>query len=99
VDDSLAATTSITPIILRCSLKNDTLTLPVRLNIRQGGMKKDFSLTFSACGAYRAHSKPKSPLHYLDALLADFCRSFPYKRVVGKFYSSRAVGGADREEL
>lgn len=90
VDDSLAATTVILPVLMRSSLNKDTLTLPVRLTVKQRGPKKVVTRTVPARGVYRAHSKPKSPFHFLDALLADFCRTFPYKSAVGAFYPSKS---------
>lgn len=92
VDDSLAATTVISPVLTRCSLNKDTLTLPVCLTVKQRGPKKVVTWTVPARGVYRAHSKPKSPVHFLDALLADFCRTFPYKSAVGAFYPSKSAG-------
>ena len=94
VDDSLAATTVISPVLLRSSLNKDTLTLPVCLTVKQRGSKKVVVHTIPARGVYRAHSKPKSPFHFLDALLADFCRTFPYKSAVGAFYPSKSAGDA-----
>jgi len=41
-------------------LKKDTLTLPVRLSIRQGSVKKNFPELFTAYGIYKAQSRPKA---------------------------------------
>jgi hypothetical protein len=48
--------------------------------------KTERSFPISAFGMYRAKSRPKSPVHYLDILLADFRRSFPYRKMSGVFY-------------
>ncbi len=85
VEDSTQSSAQISFIIQRYSYKKDTLTLPVRMTIRQGNVKKNFSSVFTAYGIYRAHSTPKSPFHYIDILLADFCRNFPYKQAVAIF--------------
>lgn len=94
VEDSLAATTVISPVLMRSSLNKDTLTLPVCLTVKQRGSKKIMARIVPARGVYRARSKPKSPFHFLDALLADFCRTFPYKSAVGAFYPSKSAGDA-----
>lgn len=85
VEDSTQSSTQLSFIVQRYSFKKDTLTLPVRMTIRQGTVKNAFPSVFIAYGIYKAHSRPKSPFHYIDILLADFCRNFPYKQVVGIF--------------
>ena len=88
VEDSSQSTVFISFVIQHYSFKKDTLTLPVRLSIRQGSVKKNFPELFTAYGIYKAQSRPKSPFHYINILLADFCRDFPYKRVVSVFSPS-----------
>lgn len=84
-EDSTRATTMVSFAIQSYSFKKDTLTLPVRMTVRQKTDKKIHAEIFTGYGIYRAHSKPKSPFHYIDNLLADFRRNFPYKRAVGVF--------------
>lgn len=88
-EDSTQATTLLSFVIQHYSFKKDTLTLPVRMTIQQGTVKKTFPSAFTAYGIYRAHSRPESPFHYIDILLADFCRNFPYAQVVGIFCPSQ----------
>jgi hypothetical protein len=88
-EDSIRSTTMISFIIKHYAFKKDSLTLPVRMIIKQGTVKKSFPSVFTAYGIYKARSKPKSPFHYIDILLADFRRNFPYKQVVGVFCPPR----------
>ena len=88
VEDSSQATAMISFFIQRYSFKKDTLTLPVSMSIRQGSVIKNYPSVFTAYGIYKAQSRPKSPFHYINFLLADFCRDFPYKRVVNVFCPS-----------
>ena len=86
VDDSLLSSVRVSLVIGRYQFKKDTLTMPVRMTIEKPALKKNLTRTISAMGIYRAKTPPKSPLHYLDMLLADFCRNFPYSKAAEVFY-------------
>jgi hypothetical protein len=85
VDDSSAATVRLRLIVEPYSYKKDTLTLPVRVELRHKAGVDTYSNTILAQGVYRTKSKPKSPFHLLDYLLSDFRRHFPYKKLSALF--------------
>jgi hypothetical protein len=66
------------------------------MTVRRLGDNVERSFSMSASGRYRAKSKPKSPLHYLDILIADFRRNFPYETFSGVFYRSFKNGERHR---
>jgi len=89
VDDSSAATVRVLLIIRPYSFIKDTLTIPVRIELHHRVGIDTYTNTIVASGVYRAPSKPKSQLHYLDNLLADYRRSFPVRKLAALFYPHR----------
>ncbi len=89
VDDSAAATVRIQLVTLPYSFVKDTLTIPVRVEIHHRTGIDTFTRTVRASGIYRPASKPESPLAYVDNLLADYRRYFPYRTLVALFYPPR----------
>ena len=89
VDDSAAASVRILITLRPHSFVKDTLGIPVRIELRHRVGIDTYSNSVSAFGIYKAQSKPRSPLHYLDNLLADYRRSFPYRKLVALFYPAR----------
>jgi hypothetical protein len=87
VEDSSAATVRIMVTIRMHSLTQDTLRFPVRIELKHSSGLDTYQNTIEGSGVYRVKSKPKSPFHKLDYLLADFRRHFPYVKVVALFYS------------
>jgi hypothetical protein len=86
VEDSVAATVRLQLTIRPYSFQKDTLTLPVRIELRHRTGLDTYTNTVQAWGVYRSKNKPKSPLHYLDNLLADYRRHFPYRKCAAFFY-------------
>jgi hypothetical protein len=89
VDDSAAATVRVQCIIRPYSFAKDTLTMPVRIELHHRVGVDTYTNTMGAAGVYKAASKPKSQLHYIDNLLADYRRSFPCRKLVALFYPRR----------
>jgi hypothetical protein len=89
VDDSLAATVRVLLILRPNSFVKDTLTIPVRIELHHRVGVDTYTNTIVASGVYRAPSKSKSPIHYLDNLLADYRRSFPVRKLAALFYPHR----------
>jgi len=87
VEDSSAATVRIRLIVRRYSSSKDTLRFPVRIELHHAAGLDTYTNTIEAAGVYRVKSKPKSPFHRLDYLLADFRRHFPYAKVTALFYA------------
>jgi hypothetical protein len=87
-DNAASATVKISLTICTFSYKNSVLTFPVRIEMRRNTGIDPFSDTLIVSAQYRAASKPKSPFHLLDYLLADFRRHFPYKSTVALFYAA-----------
>jgi hypothetical protein len=44
-------------------------------------------------GVYKAKTAAKSPYHYIDILVADFCRNFAYSQAAEVFYRPPKAGG------
>jgi len=89
VDDSSAASVRLLLTLRPYSFVKDTLRLPVRVELRHRTGIDTYANTITALGVYRAASKPKSPVHYIDNLLADYRRHFPYRKLVSLFYPAR----------
>lgn len=89
VEDSSAATVRIRLTVRPYSFAKDTLRFPVRIELRHTTGLDTYSNTIEATGVYRAKSKPKSPFHKLDYLLADFRRHFPYAAFAALFYTTQ----------
>jgi hypothetical protein len=87
VEDSSAATVRIQLTVRPYSFAKDTLRFPVRIELRHTTGLDTYSNTIEGTGVYRAKSKPKSPFHRIDYLLADFRRHFPYAKVAALFYT------------
>jgi hypothetical protein len=85
VEDSSAATVRIQLTIGQYSFAKDTLRFPVRIELRHTTGLDTYANTIEGTGVYRAKTKPKSPFHKLDYLLADFRRHFPYARIAALF--------------
>ena len=86
-EDSSAATVRIRLIVRPYSSDRDTLRLPVRIELNHASGLDTYTNTIEGMGVYRVKSKPKSPFHKLDYLLADFRRHFPYSKVTALFYT------------
>jgi hypothetical protein len=86
VEDSLLSSVRVAFVVGKFQFKKDTLTFPVRMKTQRLTDKTERSFFFSAVGRYRAKSQPKSAVHYLDMLLADFRRNFPFEKMSGVFY-------------
>ena len=86
VEDSLLSSVRVTFVIGRFKSDQDELEFPVRMNVRRLADAAERSFAMSAAGRYRAKSRPKTTLHYLNILLADFRRHFPYETLSGVFY-------------
>ncbi len=86
VDDSLSSGVAVTFVVKHFQFKKDTLLLPVHMKAEQWSTHRTYTQSLDGYGIYRAKSAPKSQLHYIDVLLADFCRNFPYKNAAGVFY-------------
>jgi hypothetical protein len=86
VEDSLLSSIRVTVVVGRFEFKKDMLSFPLRMNVRRMTDNTDRPFAFIAVGMYRAASRPKSAVHYLDMLLADFRRHFPYRKMSGVFF-------------
>jgi hypothetical protein len=86
VEDSLLANVRLSFVINRFQLTKDTLTFPVHMTVQRMTDKTRGEFSIKSSGKYRAKSRPKSDVHYLDILLADFRRNFPYRKISGLFY-------------
>jgi hypothetical protein len=86
-EDSSVATVRLRLTVRPYSNSKDTLRLPVRIELAHTTGLDTYTNTIDAVGIYRVKSKPKSPFHKLDYLLADFRRHFPYARVAALFYA------------
>ncbi len=84
-DDSGGSNVRVSFVIGRFRLNKDTLSFPLRMTAWNPANNKDYSLTIDGRGLYRAKSAPKSPFHYLDVILADARRYFPYHKLSGVF--------------
>ena len=91
VEDSMRSSVRITFVVGRFLMKKDVLTFPVRMTARRFIDKAERSFPIEAVGMYRSKSRPKSAAHYLDILLADFRRHFPYRKVTGVFYPQYGI--------
>jgi hypothetical protein len=89
VEDSSAATVRIRLTIRPYYFAKDTLHFPVRIELKHTSGLDTYTNTVEGAGVYRVKSKPKSPFHKLDYLLADFRRHFPYARVAALFYTQQ----------
>lgn len=86
VEDSMLSSVRVTFVVGRFECKTDEITFPVRMTVRRQTDTAGRSFSASAVGKYRAKSRPKSDLHYIDILLADFRRNFPFELFSGVFY-------------
>jgi hypothetical protein len=89
VDDSISATVRLQITIRPCSLNKDTLTLPMRIELRHRVGMDTYTNTIVASGIFRGKTKPKSAFHFLDNLLADYRRHFPCRKLAALFYPPR----------
>jgi len=86
VDDSLRGSVYVTFVIGRFQVTKDTLAMPIRMTVSKPALTRTLSRTVWGRGVYRAKSPPKSQLHHLHILIADFCRNFPYTQAAEVFY-------------
>jgi hypothetical protein len=86
VEDSSKAGVRLSFVIGHYQFTKDTLTFPVRMTMHRLNGNISESILMTCSGKYRAKSRPKSDVHYLDILLADFQRYFPYRKISGLFY-------------
>jgi hypothetical protein len=86
VEDSLLSSVRIVFSIGKFQFKKDAMTFPVSMKALRLTDKTERSFSFSAVGRYRAKSRPKSQVHYLDILLSDFRRNFPFEKMSSVFY-------------
>ena len=86
VEDSLLSSIRITFVLGRFESTTDEITFPVRMTVRRLTDTASRNFSARAVGRYRAKSRPKSEIHYLNILLADFRRHFPYELFSGVFY-------------
>jgi hypothetical protein len=94
VEDSLLSSVRVSFVIGKFAFSKDVLAFPVRMTIRRYTDNLTRSFSCEATGIYRAKSLPKSPVHYLDILLGDFRRHFPYDKMSGVFYLKDGKGNA-----
>jgi hypothetical protein len=86
VEDSLLSSVRIVFTLGKFQFKKDAMTFPVSMKALRLTDKAERSFSFSAVGRYRAKSRPKSQVHYLDILLSDFRRHFPFEKMSAVFY-------------
>ncbi len=94
VEDSLRSSVRVSFVLGKFAYGRDAVTFPVRMTIRRFPDNTARSFFCEAAGKYRAKSRPKSPVHYLDLLLADFRRHFPYDKMSGALYVQAGKGTA-----
>jgi hypothetical protein len=86
VEDSIKATVNLIFTIKQYNYQKDSLFLPVRIELKHKSGIDTYTNTIIAYGIYKPKSKPKSQFHYLNHLLADYRRNFPYKKIASLFY-------------
>jgi hypothetical protein len=86
VEDSLLSSVRIVFTLGKFQFKKDALTFPVSMKALRLTDKTQRSFSFNAVGRYRAKSRPKSQVHFLDILLSDFQRHFPFEKMSSVFY-------------
>ena len=86
VEDSLLSSVRIVFSLGKFQFKKDAITFPVSMKALRLTDKTERSFSFTAVGRYRAKSRPKSQVHYLDILLSDFRRNFPFEKMSSVFY-------------
>jgi hypothetical protein len=85
VEDSLLASVRVCFVVGKFTSTKDALTFPVRMTVKRYTDNTSRSFSFEAVGMYRAKSRPKSQIHYINLLLSDFRRHFPYDKISGVF--------------
>jgi hypothetical protein len=87
VDSSGAPTVVITVKIGSSKIRNDILSIPVKIKTLIKSMKRSYTLSVDAYGIGSRDSTAESnQLYYLGALFADYKRKFPYQKAVSSFY-------------
>jgi hypothetical protein len=94
VEDSLRSSVRVAFVVGKFRADKDELAFPVRMTVRRLSDNAARAFSFESSGMYRAKSRPKSDVHYLDLLLADFRRHFPFQKAAGIFYRPCEPGGA-----
>jgi hypothetical protein len=90
-DDSVRAGIRVSITLLPCAVRGDSLLVPVRISASNPIAHSAYDTLISASGVYRAKSPAKSRLHFLNALVADFRRTFPVETVARLFYPTRGA--------
>ncbi|MBD3393467.1 MAG: hypothetical protein GF418_15130 [Chitinivibrionales bacterium] len=86
VDSMLAPTVIVRPRLSFEHVRNDTLVMPLVLEIDNRAADKKFSVEIQAYGLFDPHNENGPPLHRIGRALASYRREFPYREAVALFY-------------